>query len=257
MSTEFWHKHYHVDALNGMANLSVELRGVYYTLLDMMYDARGPLACSDQMFAARMCCSVRKWKSYRESLIAMGKIHLTKEGKISNDRFEKELKTSRKRAENGAKGGRARAENSKKAKENNDSDEIGFKQTPKPIELELDVSSMSSSNEESIEGVSAPSDQEFIWSAGLEYLTKNGSTSKAARPMLGRWIKDAGNGVLGQKVVADAIRAAMTAGTGDPIPYISKIIKNPTKQSAIDGDDIAPTTRLVRKEDGQFVLEAA
>ena len=134
-----WHKHYHQDALNGMANLPVDLRGVYYTLLDLMYDRREPLAESDQMFAARMCCSVRKWKSYRDQLINLGKIQFTKEGKITNKRFENELKTSRKLAENGAKGGRASSESRKKPNINSDGGEKGFKPAPKPQKSESDI----------------------------------------------------------------------------------------------------------------------
>ena len=134
-----WHKHYHQDALNGMANLPVDLRGVYYTLLDLMYDRREPLAESDQMFAARMCCSVRKWKSYRDQLINLGKIQFTKEGKITNKRFENELKTSRKLAENGAKGGRASSESRKKPNINSDGDEKGFKPAHKPQKSESDI----------------------------------------------------------------------------------------------------------------------
>ena len=132
MSRTPWHKHYHQDALLGMASLSVELRGVYYTLLDLMYDRKGPLAESDQMMAARMCCSVKKWQKYREALLDAGKIHLDSDGRITNNRFENELKISCKRAENGAKGGRARHENQKSPNENNASTEIGLKQTPKP-----------------------------------------------------------------------------------------------------------------------------
>lgn len=134
-----WHKHYHQDAINGMANLPVDLRGVYYTLLDLMYDRREPLAESDQMFAARMCCSVRKWKSYRDQLVNLGKIHFTNEGKLSNKRFENELKTFRKLAENGAKGGRASSETRKKHIKNSDNAENGFKQRGKPQKSESDI----------------------------------------------------------------------------------------------------------------------
>ena len=54
MKSMSWHKHYHERALNGMKNLPVDLRGVYYTLLDLMYEHMCPLAESDQMMAARM-----------------------------------------------------------------------------------------------------------------------------------------------------------------------------------------------------------
>jgi len=115
-----WHKHYHERALNGMKNLPVDLRGVYYTLLDLMYEHMCPLAESDQMMAARMCCSVRKWKTYRDQLVALGKIKFTDDGKLSNDRFEYELKSLRKRSENKSRAGRASAEARRNSKENNE-----------------------------------------------------------------------------------------------------------------------------------------
>jgi len=80
MSKLPWHKHYHADALNGMAALPVDLRGVYYTILDLIYDRRGPLAESDSMMAARMCCSKAKWRKYRSALVASGKIEITEDG---------------------------------------------------------------------------------------------------------------------------------------------------------------------------------
>lgn len=169
MSDLPWHKHYHADALNGMASLPVDLRGVYYTILDLIYDRRGPLAESDSMMAARMCCSVRKWVSYRDALLRMGKIEMDSEGRIINKRAENELKTSRKLAENGAKGGRARAENAKEHNKNKDGSENGFKPDPKPQKPEPEL-----------EGANAPSAREVvedIWR--LLPRKKRGGTSKA------------------------------------------------------------------------------
>lgn len=132
MTRQPWHKHYHEDALNGMASMPVDLRGAYYTLLDLMYDRRGALTESDRMLAARMCCSVRKWLSYRDALIQAGKIQINSDGHLTNERFEKELKISRKLAENGAKGGRARTGSEKQHNKNKADAEKGLKQTPKP-----------------------------------------------------------------------------------------------------------------------------
>jgi uncharacterized protein YdaU (DUF1376 family) len=169
MSVLPWHKHYHADALNGMASLPVDLRGVYYTILDLIYDRQGPLAESDSMMAARMCCSVRKWVSYRDALIRMDKITMDSEGRIINKRAENELKTSRKLAENGAKGGRARSENAKEHNKNNGHDEKGIKPDPKPQKPEPEL-----------EGAKAPSASEVveeIWK--LLPRKKRQATSKA------------------------------------------------------------------------------
>jgi uncharacterized protein YdaU (DUF1376 family) len=87
--------------------LTLEERGAYQTLLDLMYDRGGPIADNERLLAGYMGVSLRKWKSLRDDLIGKGKIHLTDEGLLSNSRVEKELendvKTSRKHAENGLK----------------------------------------------------------------------------------------------------------------------------------------------------------
>lgn len=124
MSAAPYHKRYHGDALTGFMSLTLEERGAYQTLLDLIYDRGGALPDNPRLLAGFMGCSLRKWSALRAALLTKGKIHLLADGSISNSRAEKELenyaKTSRKHAENGAKGGRKKAENSEKANENNE-----------------------------------------------------------------------------------------------------------------------------------------
>lgn len=123
MSILPYHKRYHSDALAGFMALTLEERGAYQTLLDMMYDRGGPLIDNERLLAGYMNCSLRKWRQVRDQLIEKGKIFLTRDGLISNSRARKEIenasKTRRKLIEAGAKGGRTRAENEKKPNENN------------------------------------------------------------------------------------------------------------------------------------------
>lgn len=122
MSARPFHKRYHSDALAGFMPLSLEERGAYQTLLDMIYDRGGPVIDNDRLLAGYMQCSPRKWRVIRDALIEKGKIRVTEDGHLTNDRAEKELendaKTSRKLAESGSNGGRVRAERAKKANEN-------------------------------------------------------------------------------------------------------------------------------------------
>lgn len=133
MSERPWHKRYHSDALSGFIVLSLEERGAFQTLLDLMYDRGGPMPDNDGLLARYMGVSIRKWKSLRESLIGLGKIR-EEGGFLVNDRAISEIenasKTSRKLAENGAKGGRKKHENSKKDNENNESDENWLGEKP-------------------------------------------------------------------------------------------------------------------------------
>ena len=126
MSASHWHKRYHSDALTGFMSLSLEERGAYQTILDMIYDRGGPIVNNDRLLAGYMGVSLRKWASIRDALSAKGKIAI-EGGHIANERaifeIEKAAKTSRKHAENGSKGGHKSGEVRKKVNENNESDE--------------------------------------------------------------------------------------------------------------------------------------
>ena len=126
MSARPYHKRYHSDALAGFMSLTLEERGAYQTLLDLIYDRGGPILDNERLLAGYMGCSVRKWRLLREQLIEKRKIRLNDAGEITNDRAEKEFendaKTARKLAENGSSGGRKTAEKLKKSNENNETE---------------------------------------------------------------------------------------------------------------------------------------
>ena len=102
-----YHRRYHQDALQGYRRLTLEERGAYTTILDLIYDEGGPIEMNDRWLAGELNCSVRKARSVIDALIAARKIYLTGAGKISNHRAESELenalKISRKCSENVAK----------------------------------------------------------------------------------------------------------------------------------------------------------
>lgn len=163
MSVLPYHKRYHSDALAGMMPLTLEERGAYNTLLDMIYDRGGPLIDNERLLAGYMNCSVRRWRQIREQLLDKGKISINRDGLIDNRRARKEIenssKTHRKLIEAGAKGGRTRAENEKKPNENSEGEQARLKpassdpqairastrsqkleeRTPKPPQLPADV----------------------------------------------------------------------------------------------------------------------
>jgi len=124
MSERPWYPRYPQDFLMGTMGMSLELRGAYSILLDMMYDRQGPIPDEARYIAGMLNISVRKWSSIRSDLIETGKIFVDKNGFISNSRavfeIENALKISRKRSENGAKGGNKSAEKKAELKENKD-----------------------------------------------------------------------------------------------------------------------------------------
>lgn len=76
MSASHWHKRYHSDALTGFMSLTLEERGAYQTVLDMIYDRGGPIVDNDRLLAGYMGVSVRKWLAIKSVLIAKQKIEI-------------------------------------------------------------------------------------------------------------------------------------------------------------------------------------
>ena len=102
-----YHRRYQGDALQGYRKLTLEQRGAYTTILDLIYDEGGPIEFNERWLAGELNCSLRKVKALLEELLELRKIYITRDRKISNHRAEVEignaLNISRKRAENGSK----------------------------------------------------------------------------------------------------------------------------------------------------------
>lgn len=114
MSKRPWHKRYHSDALTGYRGLSLELRGAYTTILDLLYDSGDiALPASERWMAGQLDVSTRKWRAIRDELVAAEKIVVMDDGRVTNGRYLRELgkfrDLSEKRATAGSAGGKARA----------------------------------------------------------------------------------------------------------------------------------------------------
>lgn len=97
----------------GTMGLTLEQRGAYCILLDMMYDRENPIPDEPRYIAGVLDISVRKWNAIRSQLIDAGKIVVTEDGQLDNYRARKErenaLKIKRANEINGAKGGYKKA----------------------------------------------------------------------------------------------------------------------------------------------------
>ena len=109
-----WYKHYPGDFLNGVIGLDYELRGCYFTVIDMMYDRGGPIPNDPKWIGASAHCSARRPAQLITRLIDIGKLFETPAG-LSQMRVEIELakqhKATEKLAENAQKSTRKRIEN--------------------------------------------------------------------------------------------------------------------------------------------------
>lgn len=124
MTRYSWHKRNHDDALNGMMNLTLEERGAYNTLLDLMYQRQGAIPDDARWIAGWLGCSLRKWTTIRASLIVKGKlfeVNLNGVPSLANQRVEREVsasKTERNSRETQTKPQRNSRENEVGANEN-------------------------------------------------------------------------------------------------------------------------------------------
>ncbi len=83
-----WYKRDPRAALTGMMELSLEERGAYGTVLDLIYDREGNLPDDDRFLAGWCKCDVRVWRRIKRRLLALGKIYVDG-GKIRNDRADR------------------------------------------------------------------------------------------------------------------------------------------------------------------------
>jgi len=85
-----WYKRDPDAALAGMMILTLEERGAYNTILDLIYSHGGEL-CDDQRFIAGwLRCDVRVWKRIRARLIDLKKLYL-QDGVLRNSRADAEV----------------------------------------------------------------------------------------------------------------------------------------------------------------------
>lgn len=72
--------------------LTLEERGAYTTLLDLMYDDGEPLLDNERLRAGQLGVPLQRYKKLRNILIDKKKIYMNEDGKISNNRFDEEMK---------------------------------------------------------------------------------------------------------------------------------------------------------------------
>lgn len=226
MSDMPFHKRYHSDALAGALSLTLEERGAFQTLLDLMYDKGGPIADSDRLLAGYMGVSLRKWHSVRAALIAKGKIYVTVDGELFNSRAKKEienaLKTSRKRAENGSKGGQKKSENAKKSNETNESDVAKGKQNSSHSRIP-EARDQNKPPNPLAGDLADPA--KALWDEAKAYLGTNRSGQVA------RWVKDHGIPAV-QSALALAKAENGGAGANDPMAYMAVVLRNGADRQA-------------------------
>lgn len=113
-----WYKRDPDAALAGMSELTLQERGAYNTILDLLYARDGDLPDDDDVLPRMVGCHGNEWRAVKAKLIARGKIW-TVDGKLTAKRVETELKERKNFSETQRKRAGKRWEKTKNDSDNN------------------------------------------------------------------------------------------------------------------------------------------
>jgi hypothetical protein len=90
-----WFKFYGRDYRDGVRDLPWDVTGLYSVLLTLMYEEPGGrIKDHDQRLCRILGCDIRMWRRARQTLLDAGKLHVTEDGFLTNDRVEIEAKSA-------------------------------------------------------------------------------------------------------------------------------------------------------------------
>lgn len=98
-----YYKRFPRDFLEGTIGMSLEVKGAYAVILDLIYMRDGRLPDDARYISGQLGCSLRKWSTIRDALIAAGKITVSGgflSNKRADDLLEDSVKYQEKQAEN-------------------------------------------------------------------------------------------------------------------------------------------------------------
>lgn len=126
-----WYKRDPDAALAGMAELTLEERGAYNTVLDLIYSREGNLPDDDRFIAGWLRCDVRVWKRIRQRLIDLEKLYLHA-GKLRNAKADATIDEALGRVLSASDAGRASA--AKRAAISKKYNDLGLTVVQRPFE---------------------------------------------------------------------------------------------------------------------------
>lgn len=81
MSSNNWYKRYPRDFIVGTIGMTLEQKGAYGIIIDLIHDRGGSILDDPKYISRVLGCSLKKWRLIRENLIEAGKISI-EEGRI-------------------------------------------------------------------------------------------------------------------------------------------------------------------------------
>jgi uncharacterized protein YdaU (DUF1376 family) len=104
-----WYKRDPKAVLMGVADLTLEERGAYLTVLELIYSKEGSVEDDDRLLAGWLRVDVRIWRRIRARLIERGKLYVNGPN-LRNERADREVVAVLERIRNAAQAGLRSAE---------------------------------------------------------------------------------------------------------------------------------------------------
>lgn len=213
---------YTSDFLAGTGGMTASTKGVYITILCLIYEAEGPLPHQWESLARRCGCTLPAFKRALDALIADGKIAVV-DGMVWSPKVEKHLaqRCERRSSAEAAAKTRWQKDKEKQGKLNAPASIPQCQPEPEPYIPEANAS-----------GASAPvSFHDAIWTRGVAFLVNHGVAEKSARSFLGKAKKKHGD-----EAVFNALAAAAKQGAVEPVAYITKALQSAAEPEALKLD---------------------
>lgn len=250
-------------ALSGMSGLTMQERGAYNTIIDLLYSRDGVVPDDDDMIRRVQGCHGNEWRAVKAKLIAKGKIWV-KDGFLKAKRVDSVLheaedfsETQRVRVENrweiegkppGNRGETARkppGNRAQKQKFNSEINQPSLPYTPTPTpKVRPDLRSGAGAPVEHPDpdpGGEAPKDfRKELFGRGLRALAAmTGKTPDSCRSLVGKWLKAVDDEAVH---VLAAIDDAGQNQIADPVPWIMRKLGNRGGRNGSDRSVVVEAT---------------
>lgn len=110
-----WYKCFPRDFNEGMVGLTLEERGAYITIINLIYSRSGPIPEDEWWLTSQLGCTTRAWAKVRAALIMKGKLYTVEvDGKphLMNARADAEINVRQKVSQENSAAGKKGGENS-------------------------------------------------------------------------------------------------------------------------------------------------
>lgn len=230
--------------LGALAGMRPDEGYVYVVLLMRIYETGGPVAETDRTLSRRTGLPERKVAAALQFLIDIAKVYRLPDGRLDSASTHDEIEWQIARRADQSKAGKASKSkknvsflktngsgDGEKPQQNQQNEATSVQQASNHKDIDIEVNTVAKAT-----GVAAVSDpvpvdqtkavRDRLWLDGPTALVAMGQREGMARSMIGRWLKMTGDD---PGRVHAAIEEAQRAGTGDPIPYINRVLSDRTQ----------------------------